>query len=170
MTKEKSKKISWLPHPILSVFLLVTWLLLNNTIAMGHVVLGSILSIFIPWFTSSFWPERIIVQKPLVFLKFMAVVSYDIIVANIAVAKLILSPNSSLQSSFLVIPLDIQSPVGISVLASTISLTPGTVSSDLSEDKTTLLVHSLHTTNKEEDIALIKERYEKPLMEVFKSC
>lgn len=167
---QKQTRRTWLPHPILSALLVITWLLLNNTVAMGHVVLGSILAVLIPWFTSSFWPERICVQKPMVFFKFAAVVTYDIIVANITVAKLILSPNDSLKPDFLEIPLDITHPVGISVLASTISLTPGTVSSDLSEDKSTLLVHALHVVNKEEEIALIKSRYEKPLMEVFRPC
>jgi multicomponent K+:H+ antiporter subunit E len=167
---ERKKPHVWFPHPILSGVLLVTWLLLNNTVAMGHVVLGAVLSILIPWFTSAFWPEKICLGNMRVFLRFAAIVSYDIIVANIAVAKLILSPNDSLKPDFLHIPLEIEHPLGISVLASTISLTPGTVSTDLSEDKKTLIVHALHVTNIEEEIATIKSRYERPLMEVFKPC
>lgn len=167
---EVKKQSTWLPHPFLSVFLVIAWLLLNNTVAMGHVVLGGILAILIPWFTARFWPEKICFGNPAVFLRFALVVAYDILIANITVAKLILSPNELLKSDFMEIPLDIEHPLGISVLASTISLTPGTVSSDLSQDKKTLLVHALHVENKEEEIARIKERYEKPLMEVFKPC
>lgn len=167
---ETKKPHVWFPHPILSTVLLVTWLLLNNTIAMGHVVLGAILGILIPWFTSAFWPEKICLGSLRVFLRFAAIVSYDIIIANVTVAKLILSPNDSLKPNFLHIPLDIQHPLGISVLASTISLTPGTVSTDLSEDKKTLIVHALHVEDIDEEIATIKSRYERPLMEVFKPC
>jgi len=167
---EAKKPHVWFPHPILSIVLLVTWLLLNNTIAMGHVVLGTILGILIPWFTSAFWPEKICLGKASVFLRFAMVVAYDIIVANMTVAKLILSPNDSLKPNFLHIPLDITHPLGISVLASTISLTPGTVSTDLSEDKKTLIVHALHVEDADAEIAAIKSRYERPLMEVFIPC
>lgn len=169
MAKIKKQR-TWLPHPLLSVFLLVIWLLLNNTIAIGHVVLGSILAILIPQFTSSFWPDKVCFKNPAVFLRFSLVVLYDIMIANITVAKLILSPNNLLNSDFMEIPLDIEHPLGISLLASTISLTPGTVSCSLSEDKKILLVHALHVVNKEEEITQIKKRYEHPLMEVFKPC
>jgi multicomponent K+:H+ antiporter subunit E len=160
----------WVPHPVLSVLLLITWLLLNNTIAMGHVVLGSILAILVPWFTSSFWPEKICLGSLKVMIKFFFVVMYDIVVANIAVARLILGPNSSLNPGFLEVHLDIVHPLGISVLASTISLTPGTVSSDLSPDRKILIVHALHIIDEKTEIQEIKNRYEKPLMEIFKTC
>jgi len=161
---------SWVPHPILSLLLLATWLLLNNTMSMGHIVLGSILGILVPWFTSSFWPEKIHLGSPKVMIKFFFVVVYDIVVANITVAKLILGSNDSLNPGFLEVHLDIEHPLGISVLASTISLTPGTVSSDLSFDRKILIVHSLHIIDEEAEIKEIKNRYEKPLMEIFKIC
>lgn len=167
---ETKKPHIWFPHPILSIVLIITWLLLNNTVAMGHVVLGTILGILIPWFTSAFWPEKICLGKFSLFLRFAAIVSYDIIVANVTVAKLILSPNDTLKPNFLHIPLDITHPLGISVLASTISLTPGTVSTDLSEDKKTLIVHALHVEDIDAEISTIKSRYERPLMEVFIPC
>lgn len=159
-----------LPHPILSIVLLLTWLLLNNTIAAGHILLGSILAILIPWFTSGFWPERVCLQNPVTFFKFCFVVLYDIIIANLTVAKLILSSNERLTPTLFKLPLDIEHPLGISILASTISLTPGTVSCDLSEDKSYLIIHGLSVDDKEEEIKTIKQRYEKPLMEVFKKC
>lgn len=56
-----------LPHPILSIILVVIWLLLNNTIAPGHILLGAFLAVLIPWFTSSFWPETVYIRNPLTF-------------------------------------------------------------------------------------------------------
>jgi multicomponent K+:H+ antiporter subunit E len=163
------KRINILPHPILTVVLMIIWLLLNNTVAAGHILLGTILALVIPWFTSSFWPEKVHVKNYMIFFKFILVLTYDIIVANLTVAKLIISPNENLKPDFFILPLDISHTFGISVLASTISLTPGTVSCDLSEDKSYLLIHALHLENKEATINEIKTRYEKPLMEVF-SC
>jgi len=163
-------KTTILPHPILSVSLLVAWLLLNNTLSLGHIVLGGILAILIPWFTASFWPNKVCAKNPLVFFKFSMVVLYDIIIANITVARLVLGSNDALRPSFFQLPLDIKHPLGISVLASTISLTPGTVSCDLSDDATCLTIHALDIEDIQKEIDSIKQRYEKPLMEVFQPC
>lgn len=159
-----------LPHPLLSLSLWAMWLLLNNTLAMGHVVLGLILAILIPWFSQRFWPEGICIHQPLTLLRFMGIVMWDILVANITVARWVLGSNDKLQPAWLSIPLDIQSPLGISLLANTISLTPGTVSCDLSADQRSLLVHALHVEDRDAVIADMKRRYEQPLMEVFRSC
>ena len=162
------KKI--LPHPILSLTLWVIWLLLNNTVAPGHMVLGAILAIVIPLLTASFWEEKVCISHPLTLLKFVGVVLWDIMIANVIVAKLILGNKNTLQPKFLHIPLDLEHPLAISLLANTISLTPGTVSCDLSEDKKTLLVHGLHEEDPQATINEIKQRYEQPLKKVFESC
>jgi len=159
-----------LPHPILSIILWLFWLLLNNTVAAGHMVLGLVLAIFIPLLMSDFWPEKVRLSAPLTLLKFFTVVLWDILIANIIVARLILGRNKNLQPAFITIDLDIQSPLGISVLANTISLTPGTVSCDLSSDRASLLVHALHVEDIPATIKQIKQRYEAPLKEIFTSC
>ena len=162
------KKI--LPHPILSLALWIVWLLLNNTVAPGHMLLGAILAIVIPLLTSGFWPEKVCIRHPLTLLKFIGIVLWDILIANVIVAKLILGNKDSLQPKFLHIPLDVEHPLAIGLLANTISLTPGTVSCDLSEDKKTLLVHGLHEEDPQATIDEIKQRYEQPLKKVFESC
>jgi len=158
------------PHPILTFVLWGVWLLLNNTVGAGHIVLGLILAIFIPWLTSGFWPEKVRIQSPLTLLKFLGVVLWDILVANMAVAKLILGRNKDLNPGFFYIDLDIETPLGISLLANTISLTPGTVSCDLTQDRKRLLVHALHIEDIPATIKEIKERYEAPLKKVFTAC
>ncbi len=158
------------PHPLLSFTLWAIWLLLNDTIAMGHVVLGGLLATVIPWLTSSFWPDKTLIKRPLLLMKFILVVLFEIVTANIVVAKLILGRNSKLNPGFIQYGLQIKSPVGIGLLANTISLTPGTVSCDLSSDSRFLLIHSLHI----EDAAAIKDdiyrKFERPLEEIFVSC
>ena len=158
------------PHPVLTLVLWGIWLLLNNTLSAGHVVLGLVFAIFIPWLTSGFWPEKVRMKAPLTLLKFLLIVLWDILVANMAVAKLILGRNKNLKPGFFYIDLDIQTPLGISLLANTISLTPGTVSCDLTEDRKRLLVHALHIEDISTAVKEIKERYETPLKEVFAEC
>ncbi|NLN00125.1 MAG: Na+/H+ antiporter subunit E [Campylobacteraceae bacterium] len=164
---ENKRSRSWFSRPVLSLILWVSWLLLNNTTDPGHIVLGAILAILIPWFTSDFWPGEVRVKNFKVLLKYSFIVLYDIVVANIVVAKQVLGPNSALKPDFFEVPLDITNPMGISILASTITLTPGTVSADLSPDKKTLKVHALHLEDVQAEIKSIKDRYEAPLMEVF---
>lgn len=158
------------PHPVLTLVLWSIWLLLNNTIGAGHIVLGLILAILIPWLTSGFWPEKIRIRAPLTLLKFLAVVLWDILIANMTVAKLILGRNKNLKPGFFYVDLDVKTSLGISMLANTISLTPGTVSCDLTEDRARLLVHALHVEDIPETVKEIKERYENPLIEVFTAC
>ena len=64
-------------------------------------------------------------------------------------------------------PLRLRSDLAISLLANTISLTPGTVSTFVSADRRSLVIHTLHTTSPEKLIADIRERYEQPLLEAL---
>jgi multicomponent K+:H+ antiporter subunit E len=103
-------------------------------------------------------------------LRFTAIVLYDILVASIAVARLIIGRQEALQPAFIVMPLLLRSELAISLLANTISLTPGTVSAYLSADRRCLVVHSLHTTDPDELLETIRERYEAPLKEILEVC
>lgn len=160
----------FLPHPLLTLTLAAIWLLLNNSLAPGQVILGLLLGWAIPWFTLRFWPQRVRIRRPLVLLRFVAIVLYDIVVANLIVARRILGRPERLQPAFVLLPLELKSDLAISLLANTISLTPGTVSARLSPDRKSLLVHGLHVPDAGELVATIKTRYEAPLREVFEAC
>jgi multicomponent K+:H+ antiporter subunit E len=156
------------PHPLLAVWIVAVWVLLNNEITIGHLVLGLILGILIPLFTSAYWPGRPRVGAPLMMIEFMLVVLGDIVVSNVQVAFLILfRRGDSLHSRYITVPLDLTSPEAITVLAGTITMTPGTVSADVSADGRALLVHCLETDGAEATIAQIKHRYERRLKRIF---
>ncbi len=159
-----------LPHPILTPALTGVWLLLNNTIEPGHIVLGLFLGWMIPILTIRFWPETVRIRRPFVLLRFMGVLLFDIIVANFVVARLILGNPNRLQPTFVQLPLDLTSDLAIGLLANSITLTPGTLSAKLSEDRKFLLVHALNETDTKAMVATIKARYERPLKEVFEAC
>ncbi|WP_292751458.1 Na+/H+ antiporter subunit E [Methylophaga sp. UBA4204] len=158
------------PHPFLTLILGGIWLLLNNTISPGHIVLGAVLAILIPWLTSSYWPEKISIRHPWMLLLYVLRVLYEILVANAVVAKLILGPQKNLKPGFLHYELKLTSSVGIGLLANTISLTPGTVSCDLSKDRRYLLIHALHIDDVEAIKTDIHRKFEKPLLEIFVTC
>lgn len=156
-----------LPHPILTPILALIWLLLVNSIAPGQMVLGLLLGWAIPFFTLRFWPDEVTIYQPFKLLQFSLLVLYDILVANFIVARLILGNPSKLTPTFIIVPLDVKSDIAISLLANIISLTPGTVSSLLAEDRSKLIVHALDTDNADALIESIKTRYEAPLKEIF---
>lgn len=156
------------PHPLLSLVLAVVWVLLVNDFSVGNFVFGLILGIAIAKITSPYWPGRPKIRNPLAIIEYGLVVLWDIVVSNVQVAYLVLFRRSeSLRSRFITIPLDLKSPEAIAVLAGTITMTPGTVSADLSADGHSLLVHCLETDDPEDTVASIKSRYESRLMRIF---
>lgn len=157
----------WLPQPLLSAALLVVWLLLNNTLAPAHLLLGALLAWLVPLLAAPFRPAPVRLRRPLLAARLLARVLGDIVLANLEVARRILGPEDVLTPRFVWVPLDIEHPWGIATLAGIITLTPGTVSSDLSADRRYLLVHALNEGDPAALVADIKARYERPLMEIF---
>ncbi|WBU56467.1 Na+/H+ antiporter subunit E [Paracoccus sediminicola] len=156
------------PHPYLSVLLVLTWLLLVNEFRWGSLVFGIILAVLIPALIAPYWPKRETITSPGKWLAYCAMVVWDIIVANIEVARIVLfKSRRDLQPAWIVVPLDLRSPEAITMLAGTITLTPGTVSCDLSECGHALLVHCLHAPDPDSVVTDIKTRYEARLKEIF---
>jgi multicomponent K+:H+ antiporter subunit E len=156
-----------LPHPYRSLAIVVLWLSLNNTIDPGQVVLGLLIGWLLPLLVGHFWPTTVVMQRPWRAVAFAGIVIKDVILANLRVARAILGPPERLRPGFIRVPLDLRSDVGITVLAQTITLTPGTVSADITPDRRTLIVHYLDEGDPEALIAEIKSRYERPIMEMF---
>ncbi len=160
----------WLmPHPFLTLFLVVVWMLLQNKLSAGMVVFGLILGIIIPWTTAAWRPDtpRFFRLDRMIFYVFL--VLWDIVVANIEVAWIVLTrSNASLRPAWIAVPLDLRRPEAITILAGTITLTPGTVSADLSDEGHSLLVHVLDTADPDAVRDEIKNRYERRLKEIFK--
>ena len=119
------------PHPQLTAFLLLIWLLLVNDLTVGNVVLGLILGVLIPGITQPFWPNQPRVIRPIKAVKYIFLVLYDICVANVNVARIILfKTNAQTHSHWIVVPLELRTPEAITILAGTITMTPGTVTVD----------------------------------------
>lgn len=158
---------SFLPHPILSLMLLGLWLLLVNSVAPGQVLLGALLAWLIPLYTVRFWTAQVRIRRPLALLRLAGIVLIDIIVANMAVARLIVGPMTRIQPAFIRMPLRLKGNVGISLLANIVTLTPGTVSASLSPDRSELIIHALQGRDPEAIIAAIRKRYEQPLLDAL---
>lgn len=164
-----TRAFHWLmPHPLLTLILAVVWVLLQNDVTAGMVVFGIILGILIPWATSIWWPDTPQGFRMGKMVAYSFVVIWDIIVANIQVAWIVLTvPNAKLKPAWIAVPLELKQPEAITLLAGTITLTPGTVSADLSSGGHSILVHILHTDDPDAVRDEIKSRYERRLLEIF---
>ncbi|WP_447926277.1 Na+/H+ antiporter subunit E [Vreelandella sp. EE27] len=157
----------WLPTPVLSLLLLFVWLLMARSYAPGQILLGGILAIIIPLVTYRFWDTQLRIKKPWMLVRFILRVLKDIVVANFEVARLVINPWKRLKPHFIEYPLMLEERFTITLLASTISLTPGTVSANLRLDGQSLLIHALDVEDEQALIDQIRERYERPLKEIY---
>ncbi|MGA7978593.1 MAG: Na+/H+ antiporter subunit E [Chromatiaceae bacterium] len=156
-----------LPYPVLSLCLVAVWLLLQNSVAPGQLMLALVFAVLIPWLTRRFWPESSPLWRPLLTLRLTARLLWDILIANLVVARLVLGPRSGLKPAFVRVPVALDNQLALTMLAGAISLTPGTVSVDVRPNDGFILVHSLHVENVQTMVADIKRRYERPLKEIF---
>lgn len=156
-----------LPAPVTSLGILVIWLLLNGA-TIGHGLLGATLAIVLPLVMPRLreaGPANL--HAPGAALSLLGVFLYDVLMSNIDVARRVLGPESRIHPGYIRVPLDIRDPRAVSVLASIITMTPGTLSAALEAEGRVLLVHCFHLTDPEATVASIKSRYEAPLRRIF---
>ncbi len=152
---------------LLPLFLLALWLLLNETMSAGQIVLGAVLALWFTWAASRLRPLHARPRRLWLVFSLAPKVTWDIIKSNVAVARLILQRGpSSATSGFVTIPLTMRDPHGLAMLACILTYTPGTVWVDLSADNH-LTLHVLDLENEYAWVTLVQQRYERPLMEMF---
>ncbi len=157
----------FLPSLPLSVAVLILWLLLVAEFSPGQLALGIVLAIALPLLAGMLQPSRAVFGRSVTILRLAVVVLWDMVLSNIEVARRILGPEKAITPAFFWLPLDIRNIHGITALASIITLTPGTLSAELTDDHRHLLVHCFNLRDEAEQIATIKARYEAPLKEIF---
>ena len=160
------KKAGWFAHPWLSALLAASWLLLQHTLAPFHLISAALIGLLVPRLLHNFLPA----PGPMRFgptLRLIVVVLRDIVLSNITVARLVLGPMSRPQPAWVTVPLALSHPTAISLLASIITTTPGTVSCVIDEQRRRILVHALDCSDPAQMAADIKTRYERPLLAIF---
>ena len=157
-----------LPHPFLTLIVALVWVLISNELSAATVVVGVAWGIVAAKLTQRYWPNRPRVVHPFLILEYLAVFAYDVLVSNVQIAILVLFHRAkSIGSAYVAVPIELRSPEAIAALAGTITLTPGTLSVDVSPDGKALYVHCLGTTDGIRVAGHIKRRYESRLRRIF---
>ena len=160
-------KPRWGAHPVLSLLLAAAWLLLQQSAAPAQLITAAVLGLVIPRLLHGFLGEPTRQRAWGAALRLVGVVLWDIVVANFTVARIVLSPLRRPQPAWVTVPLAVQHPTAISLFATIITMTPGTVSCVVDTQRGHILVHALDCSDTAAAAADMKARYEAPLKEIF---
>lgn len=159
-----------LPHPWLSLALLGIWLLLNQSVALVHWMLGGAIAWLVPLWVQPLLTHQLRIHKPWVLLRLLAWALVEIVRSAVAVSSIILfKRRDKVHSEFILIPLDLRDAHGLALLSCLINSTPGTVWVELT-DEHNLLLHVFDLQDEAWWINTIKQRYERPLIDVFEGA
>lgn len=162
-----NRRRRWLAHPAMSVVIAASWLLLQGSLEPAHLLWAAILGVLLPWAVQDFLGPGRPLAGAGVAIRLVAVVVWDILVANIAVARVVLHPGITPQPVWVRVPYTLTDARGIVLLATIITTTPGTVSCVVDEARREILVHALNADDPDAVVAEILHRYERPLKEIF---
>jgi len=158
----------WLPSTLIFTGLLGLWLMLNQTVSIGHILLGSFAAIIGRWSLTLLKLPELRMRRPTAALRLMALVIADIVRSNIAVGRIVLGSGKRKRASgFVDIPLDMRDPYGLAALACIITSTPGTLWVNFDAGSGILTIHVLDLIDDHQWIRTIKDRYERLLLEIF---
>ena len=158
----------WLPFPLMAAALLIMWLLVNESVAPGAILLGGLVSLVGAQALALLDPPKAKFRRPRAALRLALVVLVEIVRSNNAVARIILRRGGGdRKSGFVRIPLDMRNPYGLAALACIITATPGTLWVEYDSARSTMLLHVLDLIDEEIWVRIIKDSYETRLMEIF---
>ena len=156
-----------MPHPLLSLSLLVMWLLLND-FTLGHLILGSVVAVFGGWAMASLRPDKPLMKKWYLIPKLVWRVFVDIVRSNVDVALLILRGKRRKHTSgFVSISLQIEHPTALAIMAVILTSTPGSAWLAYDGRRKTVLIHVLDLIDEEAWVSNVKDRYESLLLEII---
>ena len=155
----------WLPHPALSLVLAAVWLLLQQSLAPAQLLVAALLALGLPRLLHGFIGDAVHPRSLPTMLHLSGIVLWDIVRSNLTVARLALHPGAAAQPAWVEVPLQAEHPTAVALLATIITITPGTLSCVV--EGRTILVHALDCSDAAALAAQIKQRYELPLCRIF---
>lgn len=154
---------------LLNVVIALTWMFLSVSFKPTTFIVGYLLGLLMLFmlrksFSSRFYMDRIwaVVKLSSLFLK-------ELVMSNFSVLKLIVQPTMPIRPAIFAMPTVLEQDWEITLLSSLITLTPGTVVIDISDDNKTLYIHSIDFEDIDEAIDSIRNTFEKAILEVSRS-
>jgi multicomponent K+:H+ antiporter subunit E len=154
---------------LLFAALLALWLILNQSLAPAHLLLGAALALAGMVVLSRLEPRSGRARgRPLVVARLIALLIDDIVRSNFAVARIVLGfGRRGRTAGFLTLPLELRHPGGLAAIACIITATPGTSWVGYDRERNALTIHVLDLADEEAWVRFFKDRYERMLLEIF---
>jgi multicomponent Na+:H+ antiporter subunit E len=154
---------------LINILLALAWGLMTTNMSAGNLVIGFIIGFFI-----LFLQQRQRIGRSSYFVKAVQFGSFslyfvkEMIQSSLRVAYDAITPKLRAKPAILAVQLDMKTDAEIALLANVVSLTPGTLSLDLSPDRKTLYVHAMYAEDGDAVCKSIKEDMERPLLELLR--
>ncbi|EAG9436744.1 Na+/H+ antiporter subunit E [Listeria innocua] len=152
---------------ILNIILACLWMFLESSFSFATFIIGLIIGIFLLLFMRRFLGSRFYLFRLFALVKLVFRFLHDLIVSTVHVSRIVLKKDMNIRPGIFRYDTTLETDWEVTMLALLITLTPGTLSIDISDDYKAIYVHSLHVPNIEEEIATIRKSYEGAIMEVF---
>ncbi|WP_332690783.1 Na+/H+ antiporter subunit E [Halalkalibacter lacteus] len=153
---------------LLNIFIAFIWAFLQNSYTGVDFLVGYVIGILILFVLRRFLHFDFYFRRIWAIIKLTLLFFKELILANVDVIKIVLSPKLNIQPGIVEVPTQLETEWELTLLASLISLTPGTLSMDFSDDNKYIYVHSIHVPDKEEMIREIHNTFERAILEVTK--
>ncbi|HET8746965.1 MAG TPA: Na+/H+ antiporter subunit E [Ramlibacter sp.] len=158
----------WLPSPLVSASLWAMWLLLNDSLALVHLLTGAVLGVAVPLLLAPLLPPLGPVRRPWTVARLILRVGADVVLSGLQVAQAVWRvPRRPPRGAFVAVPLQLREPHALAALAIIVTVIPGTVWCELASDRSALLLHVFDLDDEAAFIEDLKVRYEQPLREIF---
>jgi multicomponent Na+:H+ antiporter subunit E len=157
----------WINLFVFHALLTVAWGFVTGNFTLVNLVTGFILAYIALWLPSRMWGEVKYFRRLWLILRLIGVFLYELAVSGFTVAKMVMTPGLNFRSGIIAIPLNTRNDFEITLFANLISLTPGTLSIDVSADRRTLYVHVMATEDPEADKNSMKQAFEQNIAEAL---
>jgi multicomponent Na+:H+ antiporter subunit E len=150
------------------LLLTLAWLALTGSWTLPNAILGLALSLAASSFSRETRRRREIQFRPVRIVRLALIFLYELVLSGYRVAKLVLTPRMELKPGIFAYPLKVDRNFEITLLANLITLTPGTLSVDVSADRKTLFVHAIDCSDPDQARRDIAAGFERRIMEAFR--
>ena len=146
----------------------LTWVALTGDLSAANVVFGLVLGGVVLRVSRPLGPYPVFEKvRPLRAAGLLLFLVWEIVVANLKVVAAVLGPRRLLRPALVAVPLAARTDVQIALLSNLISLTPGTLSLDVSGDRRTLYVLAMSASSPDDLRREIKVGFERRVLEAF---
>ncbi|SDN98739.1 multisubunit sodium/proton antiporter, MrpE subunit [Psychrobacillus sp. OK028] len=154
---------------LLNVLIAFTWMFLSVSFKPTTFIVGYILGLLMLFMLRKSLSTRFYMDRLWAVIKLGTLFIKELVLSNISVLKLILKPTMPIRPAIFAMPTVLEQDWEITLLSSLITLTPGTIVIDISDDNKTLYIHSIDFEDIDEAIESIRNTFEKAILEVSRS-